>query len=309
MNPRVAMPMTRHRTAHVTNRVSLEGEKLYEQRARAALPILVRQAKASEPIYYSNLASELGIPNPRNLNFVLGLIGNNLRRLGEQWGTRVPQLQAIVRNKTTDMPGEGFAEFAPDPRLFRRATRPQRKRIVEAMLQEVWAFPRWDDVLQHFGLEAVENRWVGRHPRQPPPPRAGLGESPAHRQLKEYLAAHPEALGLPPELAPGTLEFLFGSGDVVDILFDRGPEWIGVEVKSSVSDDADLVRGIYQCVKYHALMEAAQKVRQRVVGCRMILATDRRLPRELVVLRNTLGVETRVVRSVDLERNAEHSAV
>jgi len=53
----------------------ISGEKLYQERARAALPLLVRQAQAGAPIFYSDLADELGMPNPRNLNYVLGSIG------------------------------------------------------------------------------------------------------------------------------------------------------------------------------------------------------------------------------------------
>ncbi len=56
----------------------LIGDKLYQKRARLTLPLLVRQAKAEEPITYENLASELGMPNPRNLNYVLGSIGKAL---------------------------------------------------------------------------------------------------------------------------------------------------------------------------------------------------------------------------------------
>jgi len=51
---------------------TMEGNKLYQERARRAMPILVRQALAGETIYYQDLADELGMPNPRNLNFVLG---------------------------------------------------------------------------------------------------------------------------------------------------------------------------------------------------------------------------------------------
>jgi alkylated DNA nucleotide flippase Atl1 len=49
----------------------LNGEKLYQKRAKTALPYLVRQAKAGQKIYYSDLAKEIGMPNPRNLNYVL----------------------------------------------------------------------------------------------------------------------------------------------------------------------------------------------------------------------------------------------
>ena len=46
---------------------SISGDSLYQKRARTALPILVRQAMASEKISYGDLAKELDMPNPRNL--------------------------------------------------------------------------------------------------------------------------------------------------------------------------------------------------------------------------------------------------
>ena len=43
----------------------LIGDKLYQKRARLTLPLLVRQVQAEERITYENLASELGMPNPK----------------------------------------------------------------------------------------------------------------------------------------------------------------------------------------------------------------------------------------------------
>lgn len=60
-------------TAKIAKPIS--GDKLYQERARATLPLLVRQAHAGSPIRYGELAAELGMPNPRNLNYVLGSIG------------------------------------------------------------------------------------------------------------------------------------------------------------------------------------------------------------------------------------------
>lgn len=87
------------------------GDKLYQQRAREALPILVRQAKAATPIYYEDLAAEMGMPNPRNLNYPLGCIGDALNELSKQWGRDIPHIQTIVRNRQTDLPGPGFDGF------------------------------------------------------------------------------------------------------------------------------------------------------------------------------------------------------
>jgi hypothetical protein len=61
------------------------GEKLYQKRARAALPILVRQATAQQKITYGDLAEELSIPNARNLNYVLGSVGITLLDLSRTW--------------------------------------------------------------------------------------------------------------------------------------------------------------------------------------------------------------------------------
>ncbi len=89
----------------------LSGDKLYQQRARAVLPVLVRQAKATQKIYYGDLAAEVSIPNPRNLNYPLGSIGNALKSLSKKWAIKIPQIQCIVVNKGSELPGEGIGWF------------------------------------------------------------------------------------------------------------------------------------------------------------------------------------------------------
>ena len=86
----------------------ISGDKLYQERARAALPLLVRQAQAGAPIFYSDLAEELGMPNPRNLNYVLGSIGQSMELLSKSWKEKVPPIQCLVINKATGLPGEGI---------------------------------------------------------------------------------------------------------------------------------------------------------------------------------------------------------
>lgn len=46
------------------------------------------------------------------------------------------------------------------------------------------------------------------------------------------------------------------SGDEVDVFFERGQRADLVEVKSIRSSEPDLVRGVYQCVKYRAVFTA-----------------------------------------------------
>ena len=84
-----------------------QGAKTYQQRARTALPILVRQAKARQTIFYGELAHEMGVPNPRTLNHPLGSIGRALQDLERRWGRQVPPIQALVINKSSGCPGQG----------------------------------------------------------------------------------------------------------------------------------------------------------------------------------------------------------
>ena len=108
----------------------MSGDKLYQVRARAALPLLVRQAEAGIPIFYSNLAEELGIPNPRNLNFVLGSIGQTMERLSKAWNIKVPLIQCLVVNKTTGLPGEGIGWFLVKKEDYAKLPLRQQRAIV-----------------------------------------------------------------------------------------------------------------------------------------------------------------------------------
>jgi len=89
----------------------MTGEKLYQERARAALPVLVRQAKAGKPILYGALAEELKMPNPRNLNYPLGSIGRTIEKISSAWKLKIPPIQCLVINKRDALPGEGIGWF------------------------------------------------------------------------------------------------------------------------------------------------------------------------------------------------------
>ena len=142
--------------SETANNASLmAGDKLYQKRARRALPLLVRQARAHQLITYEDLAVQLDMPNPRNLNHPLGLIGTSLQRLGDDWQQPVPQIQLLVINKNTRLPGSGvigFLGFLEDAADLSDAERLKRTKDVQS---EVYAYRQWDDVLHALGLERV----------------------------------------------------------------------------------------------------------------------------------------------------------
>jgi hypothetical protein len=69
--------------------------------------------------------------------------------------------------------------------------------------------------------------------------------------------------------------------------FKYDGEWVGAEVKSINSAESDILRGIFQCIKYRALLEAEQKFKRQTVSYRMLLVLGGKLPdilRDLVEL-------------------------
>ncbi len=135
-----------------TTAAPIFGGMLYQERARAALPLLVRQAEAAAPIFYSALALELGMPNPRNLNYVLGCIGQTLEILSKQWKEKIPPIQALVVNKNTGLPGEGIGWFLVKKEEYSELPAKRKREIVQAELQHVFAYPRWREVLSGLSL-------------------------------------------------------------------------------------------------------------------------------------------------------------
>lgn len=274
-------------TATISEPIS--GDKAYQVRARVALPLLVRQAEAGAPVFYSDLAEELGMPNPRNLNYVLGSIGQSLERLSRVWKSKVPPIQCLVVNKNTGLPGEGIGWFLVKKEEFARLPLRQKRAIVEAELQHVFSYPRWKEVLEALELEPTASDFT------PFVAKAtggfGGGESQEHKVLKAYVAQNPEVIGLGANTPTGTTEYLLPSGDSLDVSFNGKKVWVAAEVKSSISAEGDIVRGLFQCVKYRAVMEAVLLTGSRPQNARVLLVLESKLPQSLIPLRNILGVE------------------
>jgi hypothetical protein len=274
-------------TAKVAQPIS--GDKLYQARARQALPRLVRQARAAKPVYYSDLAHELDMPNPRNLNYVLGSIGTAIERLSKEWKEKIPPIQCLVINRATGLPGEGIGWFITKKDDFRKLSRKQQRSLVEAELQMVFSYPRWNDVLRELKLQPVQGDF-SRLIAEVAAFRAG-GESEEHKRLKFYVAAHPEAVGLGASVGAGRIEYSLPSGDTIDVFFQDQDDWVAVEVKSSLSNNLDIARGLFQCVKYRAVVEAVQATQDIDQNARAILVLEGSLPTDLIGVKNTLGVE------------------
>jgi len=272
---------------------SIEGKKLYQERAREALPLLVRQAFANKPIHYSDLAHELNMPNPRNLNYVLGSIGHTLKEIANEWNEEIPPINCLVTNKVTGLPGEGIGWFITDKDNFAKLPRSTQRAIVDAQLHNIYVYPHWRKVLEYLGLDYKPNSDYSPLLRASIKHRQGSGESSHHKHFKEFISLNPQILGLPKSVGVGKVEEELPSGDVADVLFVHGKDWVIAEAKSEISDTADIYRGLYQCIKYRAVAEAFQSEKGFQPSCRTVLVLENHFPKELVELKNLLGVEVK----------------
>jgi hypothetical protein len=266
----------------------IAGEMLFQQRARIALPILIRYAKAGHTISYKSLANELGMSFALNLNFVLGFIGNALLDLEEKTQYVIPRINCLVVSRTKGIASEGVDSFIDLPDRA-NLSRDQLELLMKAYVLQVCSWEWWDWVLAQLGLEPLEMNILSEMLQATQ--YGGSGESPQHKAFREWLAKNPAALGLRRNGSPGRTEFGLSSADQIDIVFKRGTQKIVVEVKSSISKAADILRGMFQCIKYKALMEAEQVVLDERRDCRAILALQGSLPQALSFVRDLLQIE------------------
>lgn len=82
------------------------------------------------------------------------------------------------------------------------------------------------------------------------------GEGEYHLQLKEFIYNNPQYIGIS-DYVERDMEHILLSGDRLDVWFKLadGTE-IAIEIKSKISSDADILRGLYQCIKYKAILNA-----------------------------------------------------
>lgn len=263
-------------------------DKLYVQRAKLAFPILVRQARAEKPIFYSDLAQEIGMSNARNLNYVLGAVGNWIKDLIKKTGKEVPLINFIVINKSEEIPGSGVEEFI-EYSDFQSLNKSQKRKIVDKILSDIYLYKDWYWVLSELNLKPLETNFDQKLKEHRPRYGKG-GESQQHKDFKNYIATNPKLFRLSSRLK-GVTEYELPSMDLIDVVFKNKDEIIGIEVKSFISNSVDIQRGLFQCVKYKALLEAEQVVNDIIPNSRVILALENELPSNLIAVKNQLGIE------------------
>lgn len=251
-----------------------------DQKALDTLHELVKHvfSDSSETIVgisYEKIAKRIGYtitkegPNKgrgrwRHMGPILDKMGQSLKNLGDEKGTRIPYIQSLV--VSGNLPSYGMAGFWPG--YADLSAEEKRNKVCTEYLRIIDFRDSWNDVLIALGGKPVpipshiSGKKIFCDNQQPYKGSYGaiIEESSQHLALKEYVSRHPELVG-GNRSYDAFFEYAFPSLDTVDVLFKSPKQWIAVEVKSRVSDklEKDYERGIYQCVKYRALLEAMQK--------------------------------------------------
>lgn len=225
-------------------------ERSYEL-ARQMIPVLISWAQENRsPQYYGTLSKTIGHTTAR-ISRQLGVIGDVIKRLNEESHEDVPYLNTLLISKSKKRPSDGLGDVMEE---YYRLSEEEKYDFAIKNNKKVYEYKKWPWVLKALGLlpfngkteEAIRK---GSY-------RNGASEGPYHKALKEYIIKHPSELDIC-DVKEKENEHILLSGDRLDVYFKlKDGKQIAIEVKSRVSDDADILRGIYQCVKYKAVLAA-----------------------------------------------------
>lgn len=281
-------------------------DRLARRGARHALALLLQHIRAGEEpfVTYGAIARllEAKLRIPRVFPTHIGSVAGTMMDLIEEEDPQAPLINALV-TRPNGIPGKGFGGYynrrirRDGERTWDKLPRGRKLEVVAEVRAEVRRYPGWNALYATlFGgvlpKAAKPKRYVERDGKPAAADRpVGKGESPEHKKLKDWAVKNPVALGL--TLAfKGTPEKGLLSGDRIDALFTDGASFVAVEVKSMLSTDDDLRRGVYQCVKYRAVVAAQES--PVLVTVRTMLLSERELPEDLKTRARELGVLLKV---------------
>ena len=225
-----------------------------EEWALKAIPILIHWAKTAwkEKHYYSDLSIMMG-HKTNQIGSVMLQVHDIMKNLEKHNSLKspIPTLNALVRNKETNLPSDGFSYVMSN---YDSLSTESKKGEIENLNLKAHEYD-WDWVEKALGVNShiyitssFEKKMFN-----------GFGgESEKHKQLKEFVKNNPDKVGIKSSIINSELEYILPSGDKLDVYFESSSVRYAIEVKSSTSPESDVLRGIFQCVKYKAVLEASR---------------------------------------------------
>lgn len=254
------------------------------------IPILISWAKLRlTNKTYGDLLSALGYTSYSGIGRQLGNVETVLRKLRESTGAvDIPTLNALVKKPKLDRPADGFEFVYPN---YKKLSVPEKKIFIAGINEKACAYTKWNWVLKELGLkEAIPLSEYQLNTIKNVQFNNGGGEGAEHKNLREYIFEHPERINSNNIVFKET-EYILPSGDRLDVYFEfEDRKHVAIEVKPSTSPEPDIIRGIFQCVKYQAVMEALKKIECQNYGIEVILLVAKKLSFQERTLAEELGI-------------------
>lgn len=284
---------------------ALDGDNWSERAARSGFSILVEYVRAGHrQITYGQWDEEIVGRGLGHHVFLTqygrpaGLIGNACAQYAMNLGVAVPPINLMIVNRKDGLPGHGANEYIRHfcHTMLGRSVNPERlsparkRAIIDKAQDDIRAFPDWEDILRTYGLAAVAVTAKPSTAKRPHPDPGGWHrgpESEEHKSLKRLITDRPQLVGLP-RGAVGKTEHKLWSGDRLDVYFAKAD--LAVEVKTGDAGFDELHRGIFQCVKYKAILRAQKIHDRKIPEGDGVLAIGGRLPLRLHEIARLFGV-------------------
>ena len=256
-----------------------------QELVRQIIPILVEWAKHGKTDKtYGDLIHALGYSRYSGIGEQLGNVEKVLVKLREVTGEDIPTLNALVQKN--GIPSAGF-KFVRS--FYNSLTLQEKKSLVAGLNARAVNYTKWNWVLDQLGLQPTkiftekELEQLGTH--------YGGGEGEEHKSLKKYICQHPECLNYKDVVFAET-EHPLPSGDSLDVYFELSDgKHVAIEVKPSIAPDQDICRGVFQCVKYNAVMDALRKIECKGYEIEVLLVTAGKFSSQNKVLAEELDVK------------------
>ena len=207
-----------------------------------------------------------------------------------------PLLNVLLVKQQDRMPGDGagsyMATYLGDRELgergYRKRNRSRWRKAFERVAKDVYAFDEWDQVYHEAFGQALPAPTVPDGDEQDGLSHNRRGEGRNHKKLRLWVKKNPGKIKRAYNDFRTETEVVLASADRVDVVYYGIGGTVAIEVKSVDSDEVDLRRGVFQCVKYRAVMKAMDVRSEPKVTA--ILVTQEPLPGDLAELARLNGI-------------------
>ena len=207
----------------------------------------------------------------------IGMVAGSLMDRIQKIEPDAPLINVLVVNQKDRQPSKGAGGYMgtrfEEARLFEEKAKKKYPKLwktsFDAAAQEVYQLGEneWSELYcRVFGKELPATKIEqDRDERQKGTEQDGLrmgraygkgGEGPFHKSLRLWVKDNPQEIRRSFAGAATETESNLDSGDRIDALYRCDDRIVVLEVKSRISNEIDMKRGVYQCIKYRAVRQA-----------------------------------------------------